>query len=108
MNDPKACGSQKPAPAVYMILSNTPDEMNDPTLSPGRRQLQKWLGRRMRIVLTDGRILIGVFSCTDQHVNIVLTKCREYLVQGGQGRALRTVMVQGKHIVNICLDTTQL
>ncbi|XP_022233791.1 N-alpha-acetyltransferase 38, NatC auxiliary subunit-like [Drosophila obscura] len=105
MTDPKASGSQKKASgAVCKILSNTPEEMNDPSQSPGRRQLQKWLGRPMKLVLTDGRILIGVFSCTDPQMNIVLTQVKVHSVEGGKSRALPIVTVARKHIVSICIE----
>ncbi len=45
--------------------------------SPGRALLQSWLNRNMRIVLSDGRVLVGTFLCTDQDSNVILGSCTE-------------------------------
>ena len=38
----------------------------------------------MKIKLSDGRILIGVFLCTDRDSNVILGSCSEYVLdQGG-------------------------
>lgn len=36
----------------------------------------KWLGRQLRVHLTDGRIIEGKFVCTDNVPNIILSKCK--------------------------------
>lgn len=62
--------------------------------------------------MSDGRILIGIFLCTDRDRNIILGSCAEYLPPKNPGeteppeqpRALGLVMVPGKHIVSIHLD----
>ena len=33
----------------------------------------------MKIKLTDGRVLIGIFLCTDKDANVILGTCDEYL-----------------------------
>ena len=33
----------------------------------------------MKIELTDGRVLIGIFMCTDKDANVILGSCAEYL-----------------------------
>lgn len=38
----------------------------------GKRKLKKWLNINFRIEMTDGRILIGVFLCTDRDANVIL------------------------------------
>nr|AAY54917.1 IP06306p [Drosophila melanogaster] len=48
---PPACTPPEP----FRITTNAPHQMNDASLTPGRRKLQKWLGRVLRIVITDGR-----------------------------------------------------
>lgn len=50
-------------------------EQND---SRNRELLRSWLGRTMKIVITDGRIIIGSFICTDRHGNIILENSREF------------------------------
>ncbi|XP_016930265.3 N-alpha-acetyltransferase 38, NatC auxiliary subunit [Drosophila suzukii] len=91
-------------PEPFRITTNAPHQMNDTSLTPGRRKLQKWLGRVLRIVITDGRVLVGFFNCTDRDANIVLSMCAEYLVEGQEPRLLGNVMVPGKHIVSLNID----
>lgn len=64
-------------------------------ISPSRARLQLWLYRAMRIVITDGRILIGVFLCTDSKANIILGVCTEYTRNDGGERMIGLVMVPG-------------
>lgn len=96
---------------LYKILTNFPNyQMNYDGLMPtpnttiGRMRLQTWLGRILRIKITDGRILVGSFACTDRDVNILLIKCKSYWVEGQDAQLLGTVMVPSKHIVSICID----
>ncbi|XP_014221478.1 N-alpha-acetyltransferase 38, NatC auxiliary subunit [Trichogramma pretiosum] len=74
--------------------------------SPGRQKLRSWLNRRLWIKMTDGRILIGSFLCTDRDANIILGLCAEYLSDNLdlEARTLGLVMVPGRHIVSIHLD----
>ena len=65
----------------------------------------------MKIKLTDGRILIGVFLCTDKDANVILGTCDEYLSeesvensQLGERRMLGLAMIPGRHIVSIDVD----
>lgn len=64
-------------------------------ITPSRARLQLWLYRAMRIVITDGRILIGVFLCTDSKANIILGVCTEYTRNEGGERMIGLVMVPG-------------
>nr|CAI5861913.1 unnamed protein product [Callosobruchus analis] len=64
--------------------------------------------------MTDGRVLIGVFLCTDRDANIILGSCSEYLPQNINGkptneepRMLGLVMIPGKHIVSIHIETNE-
>lgn len=41
-------------------------------MSEGKQKLQKWLNKYFKVVLADGRILIGLFLCTDGNSNIIL------------------------------------
>ncbi|KAH8289515.1 hypothetical protein KR054_006669, partial [Drosophila jambulina] len=95
----------------YRVLTNVPDFLlmnlvgSVPSTTAGRRTLQEWLGRPMRLKITDGRILVGFFACTDRDVNILLTKCRSYRDKEGQdSQFMGTVLVASKHIVSICID----
>lgn len=72
-------------------------------ISPSRARLQLWLYRAMRIVITDGRILIGVFLCTDSKANIILGVCTEYTRNDGGERMIGLVMVPGASASEIVL-----
>jgi len=81
-------------------------------LSQGRILLRSFLNKNMKIMLTDGRVLIGIFLCTDKDANVILGTCDEYLneeclknSQLGEGpRMLGLAMVPGRHIVTIEVD----
>uniref|UniRef100_A0A1A9W6C6 Sm domain-containing protein n=1 Tax=Glossina brevipalpis TaxID=37001 RepID=A0A1A9W6C6_9MUSC len=85
------------------IITNAA-QMNESSLTLGRRHLRKWLGRPFRVVISDGRVLIGYFNCTDKDANIVLSRCAEYLEEGKDARILGNVMIPGKHIVSVSVD----
>lgn len=61
--------------------------------------------------MTDGRILIGSFLCTDRDANVILASCSEYLSSDSsttseEPRLLGLVMVPGKHIVSVQIDAS--
>ena len=93
--------------------------------------LESWLNKVLKIQITDGRVLIGTFLCTDRDLNIILGSCLEYVnddkgkycefifdhpnaqtvspdPQTGsteeEPRSLGLVMVPGKHVVSIGVD----
>ena len=107
--------------------------MNDSGTSdkrPGRATLESWLNETMKIQMTDGRIVIGTFLCTDKDKNIILGNACEYvtspstqpndpaqtdgqdghqptsvLFDAGRGpRNLGLAMVPGNYIVSIHLE----
>lgn len=70
-----------------------------------KTKLKSWLNRTLKIRMTDGRVLIGAFLCTDRDANVILGSCEEYLSdEHTEPRALGLVMVPGRHIVTIHLD----
>lgn len=77
-------------------------------MNPGAVKLRSWLNKTLRIEMSDGRILIGVFLCTDRDANVILGSCSEYLsaeeLSSSEPRVLGLVMIPGKHIVSINLD----
>ncbi|XP_023209441.1 N-alpha-acetyltransferase 38, NatC auxiliary subunit-like [Centruroides sculpturatus] len=79
------------------------------TKSSLRQHLESWLNKNMKIEMTDGRILIGIFLCTDRDRNVILGSCSEYLKPEDDGiveepRVLGLAMVPGHHIVSIRID----
>ena len=74
-----------------------------------RQKISKWLGRNIRIVITDGRTLIGTFLCTDKARNVILGSAQEYRTleetnKQVEPRMLGLAMVPGKHIVSLQVD----
>ena len=72
----------------------------------GRSKLRQWLNRKMKIEMSDKRVLIGIFLCTDCHRNVILGSCLEYLKfeecgEKEEPRSLGLAMVPGHHIVSI-------
>lgn len=84
-------------------------------MSKGAVKLRSWLNKSFRVEMTDGRVLIGVFLCTDRDANVILGSCSEYLPSdlksksiNEEPRMLGLVMIPGKHIVSVSVDTTEL
>lgn len=53
-------------------------------ISDGRLKLRSWLNKQMRIEMSDGRILLGIFLCTDRDGNVILGSCTEYINPDGE------------------------
>lgn len=84
-------------------------------MKPGAVKLRNWLNKSLRIKMTDGRVLVGIFLCTDRDANVILGSCSEFLPECEEGtstgkppneepRMLGLVMVPGKHIVSVAVD----
>lgn len=54
--------------------------------------------------MSDGRILLGLFLCTDADANIILGMCSEFREE--EERSLGLVIVPKKHIVKIEVDVS--
>lgn len=52
------------------------------------RAISKWLGKNLRVELTDGRSITGILACTDDEPNFILIKAEESW--GSQGRNLNS------------------
>lgn len=83
-------------------------------MSPGAGKLRGWLNKSLRIQMFDGRVLVGVFLCTDRDANVILGSCTEYLPAENteettveEPRMLGLVMVPGKHIQSVSIDQNQ-
>ncbi|KAJ2961112.1 hypothetical protein NQZ79_g3602 [Umbelopsis isabellina] len=78
-----------------------------PTDSENVAQLRSYLNHKARIKVSDGRIFIGLFVCTDKDKNTILAHAEEY--RGDEQRLVGLVMIPGKHLLNMDienLDTT--
>uniref|UniRef100_A0A915PY29 Sm domain-containing protein n=1 Tax=Setaria digitata TaxID=48799 RepID=A0A915PY29_9BILA len=63
--------------------------------------VRRWLGKILRLELTDGRIIEGKFVCTDNAPNIILSGCKEQWKDEPESRMVGLVMANGKHIRSI-------
>ncbi|XP_065935583.1 N-alpha-acetyltransferase 38, NatC auxiliary subunit isoform X1 [Magallana gigas] len=95
----------------YRYLKEKKD--TDKDASEGKKKLSSWLNKSMKVKMTDGRTLIGVFLCTDRERNVILGGCEEYLkpLEGNEKeepRILGLAMIPGHHIVSISIDKSQL
>ncbi|XP_061664114.1 N-alpha-acetyltransferase 38, NatC auxiliary subunit isoform X2 [Syngnathoides biaculeatus] len=110
---------QKKNPQMAAIEENGPPthDQRDVSSSQAREKLQGLLNKNMRIRMTDGRTLVGLFLCTDRDCNIILGSAQEFLkstdtFSQGEPRVLGLAMIPGHHVVSIeaeadTLDDTQ-
>lgn len=73
-----------------------------------RAELRSWLGKILKIVITDERIIVGCFVCTDRDGNVILENSWEYAQAIGgneEPRILGLALIPGKHIVSVALMT---
>ena len=71
-----------------------------------RSKLRSWLGQTLKIVITDGRIIVGTFVCTDRDGNVILENSREYsntMEDNNEPRLLCLALVPGRHAKSISL-----
>ena len=63
-------------------LPNMADSADDvECCEEARRELEGYLNKRMRIRISDGRVIDGMLVCTDRDCNIVLANCEEFFSQ---------------------------
>ncbi|KAG2219971.1 hypothetical protein INT45_002185 [Circinella minor] len=72
---------------------------NIPVDTQNIKKLRSYLNFKTRITITDGRIFIGTFVCTDKQKNIILTQTKEF--RGDEHRMVGLVMIPGKHLVKV-------
>ena len=56
-----------------------------------KKELESYLNKRMRIRISDGRVIDGIFLCTDRDCNIVLGNCEEFFSQDEVGMKMYQV-----------------
>ncbi|KAI9285056.1 hypothetical protein BC943DRAFT_324411 [Umbelopsis sp. AD052] len=65
-------------------------------------QLRSYLNHKARIKVSDGRIFIGLFVCTDKDKNTILAHAEEY--RGDEQRLVGLVMIPGKHLLKMDIE----
>lgn len=71
-----------------------------------RARLRSWLNEVFKIVITDERIIVGYFVCTDRDGNVILENSYEYtqtIHDNNEPRKLGLALVPGKHIVSVAV-----
>ncbi|KAG7497616.1 hypothetical protein JOB18_040852 [Solea senegalensis] len=99
------------------IEENGPSSHEQPDVSSSsslaRQKLEGLLNKNMRIRMTDGRTLVGLFLCTDRDCNVILGSAQEFLkstdtFSQGEPRVLGLAMIPGHHVVSIEVEADSL
>ena len=100
--------TEEPSPSpVESLNTSCENEEIQVTETPEKQRLRCWLNKNLRIEMSDGRILVGAFLCTDRDSNIILSSCAEFLnCTSEEARILGLVMIPGRHIVSIHVDNS--
>ncbi|XP_056298174.1 N-alpha-acetyltransferase 38, NatC auxiliary subunit [Pseudoliparis swirei] len=97
-----------------MIEENGPSTHEE--VSPwlqARQKLEGLLNKNMKIRMTDGRTLVGLFLCTDRDCNVILGSAQEFLkstdtFSQAEPRVLGLAMIPGHHVVSIEVEADSL
>lgn len=65
---------------------------NAEEVEAAKQKLQGWINRHMKIEMTDGRVLIGMFLCTDRDGNVILGSCSEHLNPEGMSHLSQVLL----------------
>lgn len=84
----------------------------DEEVDAARKKLTSWIGEIFEVAITDRRVIVGRFVCTDNDSNLILENSWEYtnLPIGGclKPRALGLALIPGKHIVRLLVMNNKL
>jgi small nuclear ribonucleoprotein (snRNP)-like protein len=68
------------ASGIESIIKSTKRlAVSDEIDTPSKLVLRQYLNRNMKVKITDGRVLVGIFLCTDKQSNIILGSCQEFV-----------------------------
>lgn len=65
---------------LFVLLQEQPDMSSS---IQAKQKLEGLLNKNMRIRMTDGRTLVGLFLCTDRDCNVILGSAQEFLKSTG-------------------------
>lgn len=63
----------------------------------GKAILEGYLNRRMRVVISDGRVIDGNFVCTDRDRNMVLGNCEEFFSTSDVRTSINALLPRPMH-----------
>jgi small nuclear ribonucleoprotein (snRNP)-like protein len=64
--------------------------------------MESWLGKKLSILVEDGRRFEGTFECVDTDANVVLSEATEERL--GKTRILGWIMIPGSATVSVHID----
>ena len=71
------------------------------------KKLRSYLNFKARVTITDGRIFIGTFVCTDKQKNIILAQTKEF--RGGKKKEMKMGMTRwGGKAKNVIINNRQI
>ena len=72
---------------------------------PSTAKVRSYLGKRLRVVLSDNRVIVGQFDCIDKEKNIILVNATEAKnLEAKESRPVGQVMVPGNHIASVDIE----
>lgn len=72
--------------------------------SDPRKKLTSLLGKILKIKITDQRVIVGCFVCTDRDANVILENSCEYSAtfdDDEEPRSMGLTLIPGRHIVSV-------
>lgn len=67
----------------FVDVKHVVSQVDESVYSLARCKLENLLNKSMRIRMTDGRTLVGLFLCTDRDCNVILGSAQEFLKSTG-------------------------
>jgi small nuclear ribonucleoprotein B and B' len=80
----------------------------------GQSKFLIWINYRVRVTITDSRVLIGTFLAFDKHMNLVLGDTEEYTrikakkageIDRERKRSLGLVLLRGENIISLSAES---
>mgnify|MGYP002793782912 CR=1 FL=1 len=79
--------------------------MSEAKDGPATAKVRSYLGKRLRVVLSDKRVIVGQFDYIDKEKNIILLHSTEAKnLETKDSKPVGQVMVPGNHIVSVEIE----